>query len=297
MIKEIGNCNHNIQFWNTCGGEEFCEGYMYYYDSINSLWEIKEEYCAPHTFSNLILSIETNHINFYENNKNIRFETLNNLLSNKNFGICLIYDKKYILLSENYRFEEIKILKKETGIQDAIDKNCDFTKNFGIRDLKTMKWVFYDNDWVKNDIVKPSTDDLKCIMNKVIENNEKQQIRCYKGEKSFSEKCDSCCSAGDEDICSFDPLWDTSLELENENCEDKEQDNVNHPSHYTQGKIECIDYIMDKISIEGFEGYCQGNILKYVTRYQHKNGVEDLKKAVWYINKLIATLENRNSEE
>lgn len=68
-------------------------------------------------------------------------------------------------------------------------------------------------------------------------------------------------------------------------------DVVNHPQHYTQGGIETIDYIQSKMTAEQFEGYLVGNILKYVSRYPHKNGVEDLKKAQWYLNKLLGVLE------
>ncbi len=64
-------------------------------------------------------------------------------------------------------------------------------------------------------------------------------------------------------------------------------DNVNHPAHYTQGKIECIDYIEDKLTAEEFRGYIKGNVIKYLTREKHKNGDEDIRKAAWYLNRLI----------
>lgn len=64
-------------------------------------------------------------------------------------------------------------------------------------------------------------------------------------------------------------------------------DPVNKPVHYTVGGIETIDYLKAKMTNEQFKGFLIGNILKYVSRYPHKNGVEDLKKSVWYINKLI----------
>lgn len=67
-------------------------------------------------------------------------------------------------------------------------------------------------------------------------------------------------------------------------------DNVNHPAHYNAGKIEVIDFIEDNLK-EGFEYYLVGNILKYMCRYRHKNGIEDLKKARWYLDKLISTKE------
>ena len=61
---------------------------------------------------------------------------------------------------------------------------------------------------------------------------------------------------------------------------------VNKPPHYNNGDIEAIDAIQSALG-DGFEFYLQGNILKYVWRYRHKNNVEDLKKAQWYLNKLI----------
>lgn len=69
------------------------------------------------------------------------------------------------------------------------------------------------------------------------------------------------------------------------------KDNVNHPQHYTQGGIETIDYLQAKMTQEQFEGYLLGNILKYVSRYPHKNGIEDLKKAQWYLDKLVKVKE------
>tara|TARA_R100000008_G_C3577369_1_gene166128 strand:+ start:852 stop:1238 length:387 start_codon:yes stop_codon:yes gene_type:complete len=63
-------------------------------------------------------------------------------------------------------------------------------------------------------------------------------------------------------------------------------DMVNHPPHYNQHGIECIDAIQ-ACTGDGFKSYLQGNILKYLWRYDYKNGVEDLKKAQWYLAKLI----------
>ena len=64
------------------------------------------------------------------------------------------------------------------------------------------------------------------------------------------------------------------------------RDMVNKPPHYNNGDIETIDAIQSALG-DGFEFYLQGNILKYVWRYRHKNNVEYLKKAQWYLNKLI----------
>jgi len=63
-------------------------------------------------------------------------------------------------------------------------------------------------------------------------------------------------------------------------------DNIN-PGHYKDSEIECIDAIESSMSKEAFKGYLKGNIIKYVWRYEQKNGVEDLKKARWYLARLV----------
>ena len=110
--------------------------------------------------------------------------------------------------------------------------------------------------------------------------------------------------------CVFDEMSDDMLnkvynwykELDPASCEnaeaeccDKEPDidMVNHPSHYTQGGIECIDCIKSAtVGKVGIEAFCVGNAIKYLFRYEEKNGVEDVKKARWYIDRLIKELEN-----
>jgi len=66
-----------------------------------------------------------------------------------------------------------------------------------------------------------------------------------------------------------------------------QKDVVNHPSHYTDGGIECIDAIEAQLTPEEFRGYCKGNCAKYLWRERHKGGTESLKKAQWYLNRLI----------
>jgi len=67
-------------------------------------------------------------------------------------------------------------------------------------------------------------------------------------------------------------------------------DLVNSPAHYNQAGVECIEAIAAATD-DGFQYYLQGNIIKYLWRYRYKNGIEDLKKAQWYLNKLIETTE------
>lgn len=67
-------------------------------------------------------------------------------------------------------------------------------------------------------------------------------------------------------------------------------DNVNSPMHYQgSGGIECIAAIRASMSPEAFQGYCKGNVEKYIWRYDKKAGVEDLEKARVYLDWLIAS--------
>ena len=63
-------------------------------------------------------------------------------------------------------------------------------------------------------------------------------------------------------------------------------DMVNSPPHYNDGGIECIEAIEASMSEEAFRGYLKGNMLKYLWRYEHNGGKEDLDKANWYLTKL-----------
>jgi len=66
------------------------------------------------------------------------------------------------------------------------------------------------------------------------------------------------------------------------------KDNIN-PNHYKQGNIETIEYILDQKM-----NYLEGNVVKYISRYKKKNGLEDLHKAKWYIERLIKEYNENN---
>ena len=115
------------------------------------------------------------------------------------------------------------------------------------------------------------TDQYSCIFHKM---SDDMLNKCYNWYKEL------------------DPAACENTEAE---CCDKEHnvDMVNHPSHYTQGGIECIDCIKSAtVGKVGIEAFCVGNAIKYLFRYEEKNGIEDVKKARWYIDRLIKELEN-----
>lgn len=115
------------------------------------------------------------------------------------------------------------------------------------------------------------TDQYSCIFHKM---SDDMLNKCYNWYKELDpEACEN-----DKDIC----------------CnKEPNVDMVNHPSHYTQGGIECIDALKAAtVSKTGIEAVCTANAIKYLWRYEEKNGVEDVKKARWYIDRLIEELEN-----
>lgn len=113
----------------------------------------------------------------------------------------------------------------------------------------------------------------------------------YIGLKNRDDRCQNCSKCWREAVKDIKFKDDIEVVLPLEKAPKELIDNVNHPNHYTQGKYEVIDYIEDKLSKEELQGYCVGNVLKYVSRFKHKNGLEDLKKAEWYLNRLITNME------
>ena len=97
-------------------------------------------------------------------------------------------------------------------------------------------------------------------------------------------------------ICDFDEWPDDKLAIAYDhvykNMDENVPDMVNHPQHYTQGGIECIDALKAAtVGKRGIEAVCVANVIKYLWRYEEKNGIEDVRKAKWYIERLLKELE------
>ena len=97
-------------------------------------------------------------------------------------------------------------------------------------------------------------------------------------------------------MCDFDEWSDDKLAIAYDhvykNTDENVSDMVNHPQHYTQGGIECIDALKAAtVGKRGIEAVCVANVIKYLWRYEEKNGIEDIRKAKWYIERLLKELE------
>lgn len=78
--------------------------------------------------------------------------------------------------------------------------------------------------------------------------------------------------------------------------EDVKPDPVNRPAHYTSGGIECINAMQAAFGDEAVKDFCLCNAFKYLWRHREKGGLEDLKKARWYLNRLIREMEVTGDE-
>ena len=117
-------------------------------------------------------------------------------------------------------------------------------------------------------------------------------------DKFCDEQQDCSCCLLDKfsDACNFNRWSDDKLAIAYDhvykNMNENVPDMVNHPQHYTQGGIECIDALKSAtVGKRGIEAVCVANVIKYLWRYEEKNGIEDVRKAKWYIEWLLKELE------
>lgn len=99
--------------------------------------------------------------------------------------------------------------------------------------------------------------------------------------------------------CTSDMLMscaDFEPAIENESAE-QNHDAVNHPSHYTAGGIECIEALKAATTrLTGIEAVCTANAIKYLWRWKDKNGAEDIRKAIWYCERLLKEIGDEKAE-
>lgn len=72
---------------------------------------------------------------------------------------------------------------------------------------------------------------------------------------------------------------------------------INHPTHYDTGRFECIDVIIETQGVKATKHFCICNALKYIYRHRCKNGMEDIRKASWYLNKALELEEEEANDK
>ena len=127
--------------------------------------------------------------------------------------------------------------------------------------------------------------------------SEKKVMICCNNCFWWNETChnkESCCYGEYKDyngFCGWFEPANAETNVAAEIWKAQNHDAVNHPNHYCKGGVECLDAIKAALG-DKYEGFLAGNVLKYVYRYPDKNGVEDCKKARFYLDKLIEVLSN-----
>ena len=175
-----------------------------------------------------------------------------------------------------------------------------------------MSWCIFDNNSVCMNNKSPETFNKRCIEADNLLLNEQTFCRFHADVNKlddpmtndiclylFNWKCaNKLCSAWDKscvrnggESCVFFMSQDT-FKKQNEK-ETTKSDTVMHPSHYCQGGIEYIKAIEASMTPEEFQGYCKGNVMKYIWRFREKNGLEDLKKAQVYLGWMIESKEKQ----
>lgn len=113
------------------------------------------------------------------------------------------------------------------------------------------------------------------------------------------ETCDGCLC---EVFCQLTPSDLAEIEIElppiikavDAVTQTDKADVVNHPSHYETGKFECIEVMTEALGADAVKDFCICNAFKYLYRFKRKNGIEDVKKAKWYINKYLEMEDMKN---
>lgn len=137
--------------------------------------------------------------------------------------------------------------------------------------------------------------DIESLLNECCEINQ-YCFQCALHGKAGTKSCAGYAAENPEEVaCLLDAtvIKDKPItaEVVEKYGEDVKPDPVNRPSHYTSGGIECIDAMQAAFGAEVVKDFCLCNAFKYLWRHRNKNGVEDLKKACWYLNRLIEEVE------
>ena len=171
------------------------------------------------------------------------------------------YSERINALQRMYNFEKAANEAQHKFFVNYAGKGTEIEFNYAIRDTDEVSYVILNK--------KEYEEKIKILENqneKILDTNRKLQ----------------------EKIFYLEGLKTPTIE---NFSDEKTTDNVNHPSHYT-GRYECIDVMQDIFGNEATDNFCLCNAFKYIWRANKKNGLEDVKKAVWYLNKYIEEAEN-----
>lgn len=191
------------------------------------------------------------------------------------------------LAIQNEKFA-ILLIVREDNIKDAIYKEIDyFSKNGFINDLEEEHITDADAE-----STKPFT---KAVKTKCLNPNCGYEMAISHSDSVVpyaNYKC-PCCGSGMSKPFDYSKPKELIQKAQEVVEEAKKHDVVNNPNHYKRGEIECFEALKASMTKEQFLGHLKATAIAYLWRYDLKNGLEDVKKAKWYVDKMVKELENQ----
>lgn len=191
-----------------------------------------------------------------------------------------LYDMFRRMLNNSDDISEVwlpELSKRDVCIGITI-RELDKVKNEKNAQYRISMFTDYDNGPILNDYLIDEDNFVPCIIDLLKEIIEEIDFRMPTTARDWKKKAN----------VKSKHLADIVYEIDSKN------DIVNHPGHYETGKFECIEVMQEALGIDSVKDFCICNAFKYLYRHKRKNGLEDIKKAKWYIDKY---LELHNKEE
>jgi hypothetical protein len=188
----------------------------------------------------------------------------------------IIKDKRYTI---TYRIEEVDADSENVNSQllSVVLVDNSYKNRTSIEEeSKIHGWQMYPN---KYDVIKGWKKLLSAVLDEIDEKKVYENLGVTPEMKKYIDEHYGDC---------VHPVCNATFTVEEiMNHSSHAEDVVNHPAHYESGKFECIEVMQEVMGIEAVKDFCICNVFKYVYRHKNKNGLEDLKKAKWYLDKYL----------
>ena len=187
-----------------------------------------------------------------------------------------LYDMFRRMLNNSNDISEVwlpELSKRDACIGITI-RELDKVKNEKNAQYRISMFTDYDNGPVLNDYLIDEDNFVRCVIDllkEIIEDIDFRMPTTARDWKKWKEKMNA----------KSKHIADIVYEIDSKN------DIVNHPGHYETGKFECIEVMQEALGTDAVKDFCICNAFKYLYRHKRKNGLEDVKKAKWYIDKFL----------
>ena len=204
-----------------------------------------------------------------------------------------LYDMFRRMLNNSDDISEVwlpELSKRDVCIGITIRELNKVIKNEKNAQYRISMFTDYDNGPILNDYLIDEDNFVPCIIDLLKEIIEDIDFRTPTTARDWKKKEIKC-----TDDVSLSEVIDVQAKMENNIMNENIRqelvkqgiDIVNHPGHYETGKFECIEVMQEDLGVDAVKDFCICNAFKYLYRYKRKNGLEDIKKAKWYIDKYL----------